>query len=194
MKKHLTLMIALAAAAASLVGCDPETRWDHYNSDINIIVRNSAGENLCSPSNWGHVLWYPSDSGSGGGQQQKFPSVEYGGQTIPLAPTTLPGDPRSATRAGDGMPEWKGFRWNGRRDDGAALVLGQFSVDTKQYHDETFTIHWADGTSSVVVFDLYTTSNGKKEEPTFHESIRIESGFGAGTQGIPNSLILTIAK
>jgi hypothetical protein len=195
MKKHLTLMIALAAAAVSFASCEKETKWDHYNSDITIFVKNSAGENLCSPSEWGHVLWYPSDKGTTG-QRKTSPSIEYKGQTITLAPTGLEGDPqtRSATRAGDGMPEWKGFRWNEGYGDVAALVFGQFSVDTKQYRGETFTINWADGTNSVVVFDFYTTSNGKKEKPTFHEAIRVESGFGAGTQGTTNSLILTLQK
>jgi hypothetical protein len=180
-------------AALALTGCK-KVDWDYTNVNITIFVRDAQGVNLCSPNMFGHVLWHPS-----GDRPEKFPAIEYGGQTMTLEPTGLPGDGRVKTRA-DGPPTWLGFRWNGRSDDGsAALLLGEFSADTKQYRDEPFTIVWADGSqSSEIVFDYYTTDNGREEIPTVHGSIRVTGGTGAGATGMfstaTRSLILTIVK
>ncbi len=103
----------------------------------------------------------------------------------------------TGSRADKNLPKWNEdgrdpFRLNGYLDK-ARLLFGEFSVDTKQYRDEPFTISWGDGTTSQVTFDLYTTSNGKGQEPTVHQAIRVTGGAGAGSKS-DSSLIFTIVK
>lgn len=40
------------------------------------------------------------------------------------------------------------------------LVFGEFG--SGNYHDESFTIHWADGTEDTIKFDIYTIRENKK--------------------------------
>jgi hypothetical protein len=48
------------------------------------------------------------------------------------------------------------------------LRFGEFGPNY-DYKGETFTIHWGDGTSDEVKFDLYIT--WKKGDPTIHDKI-----------------------
>ncbi len=74
---------------------------------------------------------------------------------------------RKATRAEDPvLPVMNGFYLQGYYAE-AKLIFGEFSIDTKEYRGETFTIDWGDGTTSEVKFDLYVTQN-ENEQPTYH--------------------------
>ena len=179
MKKHLLYLSA--AAALLLAGCKKNEgpRYDYPNIDITIKVVNSNGENLCYTSvGYESVLF-------------DDPKIFYGGKVYELDKVDL-----RVRAAEPDLPDfdWNGrkpFRWNGRRDDGAALLFGEFSIDTKEYRGETFEIDWDDDNDgkSVLSFDLYPT-DGKN----YVQAIRVDSGIGAGTVGVPNSLIITIVK
>ena len=146
MKKAL-LSLLPAALMLLTVGCTPEKNWDYPNDEITITLVNSAGEDM---------LYRQSDI------LQNAITIEYDGKTFRMG---------GLTRAdGPDLPEWKGLVWKGSVSGRIPnrLVFGEFSVDTKQYRRETFTIDWGDGNRNVIEFDLYSTSNGKKDEPTIH--------------------------
>lgn len=177
--KKLLLYFLTPVCAFILAGCGPKTKWDYPNSNISIIVRDAAGRNLCNPNGSGFDCILPDGI-----------TITYNGVEYDLY---IPGV--SPTRATEpDMPKWtedgrKPFRWNERSDDGAMLQFGEFSVDTKNYRGETFTIDWGDGTRSEVTFDLYATSNGKKKQPTVHQATWVDGEVNSGT-----SLIVNIVK
>ncbi len=174
MKKHLLYFVSLVCVALS-AGCEKEINWDY--PDLNIIISLEDGD--------GNM--FALDHPSGFRNRVGSNSVVYDGKTYTLTE-------EQNTRAEQQLPEWKGFRMdNVDSRDNPKLLFGQFSIDTKQYRDEPFTIKWADGSTSELTFDLYSTSNGKKNEPTIHQAVRVTGGTGAGSKS-DNSLLITIRK
>jgi hypothetical protein len=105
------------------------------------------------------------------------------------------------TRAVQHLPEWNE---NGRNPfqlrgyfeseyEKVWLWFGEFSVDTKNYRGESFTIDWGDGSTSVVKFDFYATAKKRRDEPVVHKAIWVESGLGEGTRS-DKSLTLYLEK
>ncbi|MDR2894649.1 MAG: hypothetical protein LBU97_04230, partial [Alistipes sp.] len=88
------------------------------------------------------------------------------------------------------LPDFNGLTLRSTMFQGsAAMVFGEFSVDTREYRGETFTIDWGDGTSDEISFDLFVTSNGRKDEPTLHQAIRLN-----GEPQDDQMLVVTIVK
>ncbi len=175
-------MAAFVMVTTLSAACGKEKTYDFFNTNITIRVQDSEGNNLCSSRySQNHILrdniW-----------------IEHAGKTWEMD-TGL-----SGTR-GDGAPRWpdtylgwKPFRWNREQEkERAALLFGEFSVDTKAYRGEPFTIFWGDGKQSDIEFDLYSVSRGKKTNPAVQQAIRVVSGVGVGAQS-DNSLIITIVK
>ncbi len=141
--------------AVLLAGCK-EQLWDYPNEEISITVVNAQGKDLLFEENDGDILG-------------NNISIDYNGKNYTRQPYTRAAVPPNP-------PKWKGFRVKTSiyTHTKGALVFGEFSVDTKGYRGESFTINWGDGTTSEVTFDLYATSNGKKKEPTIHRSIWLD--------------------
>jgi hypothetical protein len=155
MKKHLFYIITLACIVL-LAGCrkpTPEPKWDHLNVNIVIHVMDQSGGNLLDYRNLlGNIL-------------DNDMKIIYNGETFKFK------DPY--TRADEPLlPVMDGFRLHDYYQK-AKFIFGEFSVDTKQYHNEPFTIDWGDGTKSDVTFDLYTTDNGD-DQPTTHYATRVD--------------------
>ena len=110
---------------------------DYANLDINMFVKNAAGENLLDPDVEGNIL-------------DNDISVEYDGEVWPLE---APGTTRATEPA-----EWKGLRIEPYTlgDASPVLKLGEFDP-TYEFRGETFTIDWGDGSMSCVTFDCYVT-------------------------------------
>ncbi len=140
-----------------------EINPDYPNMEIGITLEDASGNDLLRK------------------QSSVFENtitVEYDGEVYRLS---------NPTRAeGPVLPDMKGLRWRGSIFTGVPcqLLFGEFSVDTKQYHRESFTIDWGDGTRNVVEFDLYSTSSGKNKVPTVHQATWLD--------GVENSKTLTV--
>ena len=169
-----------------LAGCE-KPKWDYFNTDITIDIRDSNG--------WS---WFDSRR-PGGNMRNNDVEIFYDGAYYDLVFL----DPNTRATERD-LPEWDEdgrdpFRLKGYFETETSkirLLFGEFSVDTKNYRGESFTIDWGDGTSSVVKFDLYASSNGRKKQPTIHEAIWVESGVGADDENArtEGSLFLPIVK
>jgi hypothetical protein len=169
-----------------LAGCgDPkvviEKDWDYPNVDIIIEVRDSDG------GNW-FDNYYP------GNMRKNNVKITYDGAVYEMLLLNTRAKERN-------LPDWdedgrSPFRLNGYFDTENApvrLLFGEFSADTKNYRGESFTIDWGNGETSTVKFDLYTTPNGKDEQPTIHSAIWVEDGLGKGTKN-DGALALKIVK
>jgi hypothetical protein len=167
MKKHLFYVMALACLIG-LAGCG-KTRWDYPNENVVISVRNAAGDNL---------LFYPTVGKLG-------ISATYDGRTYPLK--NVP------TRAGDGEPVFDDL-YLVITDYSSVITFGQFSIDTRGYHGEEFTLNFGDGTKYEIKFDLYATSNGKKEPPTIHRTTWVKDASGEWQVNTDNQLVVSIVK
>ncbi|MDR1671434.1 MAG: hypothetical protein LBR57_02840 [Alistipes sp.] len=187
MKKLVTLAcVALSAALSALsTGCKPEPRYDYFNTDITIFVRDKKGVNLCSPRLAGadaHILY-------------DNVWIEYNGWKYPLAYTGLPGDTPNTRATEVVKPQWtengrEPLRWNHLMDDSACLMFGEFSIDTKEYRGETFTIHWGDGTRSEVKFDLYPEGS----EPSVRQATWLKDKSGEWLLSSESSLFVTVVR
>jgi hypothetical protein len=192
MKTHLFYSILLASVAFATSCGTQETPYDYYETEVTIYVRNAEGVNLLSPREAGsanHILFDPI-------------SIDYAGRNYPVPATNLPGDPRNptATRANEvTLPRWDEngrtpLKWNDKFDDSSALIFGEFSVDTKSYKDEEFTINWGDGSKTEVKFDLYPVWEEGKDQPTVREATWIKDGEGEWKVNSTTSLIVNIVK
>lgn len=173
-----------------LAGCgDKEPtivhEWDYFNTDIVIDVRDSDG--------W---HWFDS-SRPDGNLRENSVNIVYEGRTYPLFYM----DPSTRAEAPE-LPLWeedgrKPFRLQGHHETDTyplLVMFGEFSIDTKEYRGESFTIDWGDGTQSVVKFDLYATPKADETEPpTIHNAVWVESGVGAGARN-NNGLTLSLIK
>ncbi len=168
MKRILFYLLPVVAVAALSAGCGGEQKWDYPNVEISITLEDSNGTDLLKR------------------QSPVFDntiSVEYNGKTYRLS---------GPTRAdGPVLPEMKGLRWRGSMFTTVPnqLLFGEFAIDTKQYHRESFTIDWGDGTRNEIEFDLYSTSNGKKGQPTLHQATWLD-----GVENSPNTLTVRIVR
>ena len=118
-----------------LVGCDPEEppqRWDYLNMIIKIRVVNAYGENMLDDRVIGNL-------------RENKVTISYNGEKFAMKF----GDTRAETEPK--LPEWYGLRLYGWYED-AELSFGEFSIDTKEYRGESFTIDWGDDTTSTVAF------------------------------------------
>jgi hypothetical protein len=131
MKNTVLIILFLAFTA-----CDIQQygEVDYNTPSVCFFVKNAAGENLLDPNVEGNIL----------GNEI---TVDYNGEVFDMGDTL--------TRAL--KPVWYGLRvepYGDVLDHTRVLKFGEFSpVD--DYHDETFTINWGDGTSDEVKFDLY---------------------------------------
>lgn len=158
MKKFIYVLVLISGVLFS--GCENgETNfnpkiWDFINWDVGFVVRNDAGDNLMDPAVAGNWL-------------DRYIYVEYRGEVYPIN-----ADTEFDTRAN--KPIWQGLRTETDDRSGIVLKFGEFSPEGDwdtgdDFKGETFTIHWGDGTSNKVKFDLYITwSNG---DPIVHKSL-----------------------
>lgn len=140
------------------LSCGSDKIWDFINYDVCFIVKNADGENLLDPATEGHIL----DSDI---------TVEYNGKTYAL---------NDNTRADKAV--WYGLRIEayGYKDNTPTLKFGEFDTAVG-YREEQFTVHWGDGSSDVVKFDLYvkgTSNNPKvKKKIWLNGKLKSESSF-----------------
>lgn len=148
MKKFLLLLAsATLFASAGCENCDVLRDYTCYN--IRFLITDADGNNMMDPEFEGNIL----DNGV---------YAEYNGENYHLM-TELP-----QTRAE--MPHWWGLSSSliFSPTQPVKMLFGEFSP-TSDYRGETFTIHWGDGTSDVVKFDMYIT--GTDCEPTVHRKL-----------------------
>ncbi len=69
------------------------------------------------------------------------------------------------------------------------LKKRQFWHHYQKSHPQTFTIHWGDGTSDEIMFDLYVTYRKKGTESTVHRKIWLN-----GELQSDNSLFVEIVR
>lgn len=176
MKKLCLLLLACLALGA---GCRKKVarQWDYPNVDVCIYVENSAGEDMLSATS------RPTLFGVKGSMR-----VTYNGETsacvFPARPGTRASEPK--------LPVFAGLTYRLYEPGLKYLTFGEFSIDTRDYRGEKFTVDWGDGTRTDFEFDLWHTDNGD-DEPTVHQSIRATGGAGAGTSS-DKSLVITIVK
>lgn len=159
------LVIALVACMALPTGCGEkiEKRWDYPNVDVVISVVDAYGTDLLTFGNLlrnNIVVTYE-------GTRYRLPSIARAAEPV--------------------LPEWTGLTLDVSRDPNI-LRFGQFSIDTRDYRGETFTIDWGDGTSNEIKFDLYATPNGN-DQPTIHEATWVD-----GTPNSSGSLSVKIVR
>jgi hypothetical protein len=148
--------LPLICAVMFLAGCkkeEPPRRWDYPNVSIIINVEDENGVNLLNERTAGTDCIINNKM-----------KITYNGEEFPLKKPTRADEPI--------LPVMNGFRLMGWYAE-AKLSFGEFSIDTKEYRGETFTIDWGDGTQSQVTFDLYATPNGN-DQPTFHYATRLD--------------------
>ncbi len=168
MKKLLFLpLICLMPLAGCKDKIVVETTWDYPNVNIIIHVKDEQGINLLDER--AAKLDYILDQNM---------TIIHDGTTYPIKKITRAEEPL--------LPVMSGFYVLGHYAE-AKLVFGEFSIDTKEYRGETFTIDWGDGTTSEVKFDIYATPNGKNEQPTFHYATWLD-----GKVNSENSLTVTV--
>ncbi len=167
MKRVLFYLLPAVAVVALSAGCGKQN-WDHPNTDISITLWDGDGVDLLQRNS--PVL-------------ENEIKIEYNGQTYRLSPVTRADGPV--------LPEMRGLRLRRSSyvDVPNMLLFGEFSVDTRQYRKESFTIDWGDGTRNVIEFDLYSTSNGKKKDPTVHEATWVD-----GVENSANTLSVRIIR
>jgi hypothetical protein len=190
MKKFMFALL-MSVCVSFLAGCEPENRYDYFNTDITIYVTDAEGVNLCSPRLAGvgrHILF-------------DLISIDYDGKNYPMAATGIPNDPKNpASRATEIiLPEWtedgrKPLRWNHRWENDAALLFGQFSADTKAYYGEEFTINWGDNSKTEIKFDLYPSWEDGGDQPVVKQAIWVKDKSGEWQIGSENSLEVTIVR
>lgn len=150
MKRFVYTLILLTGIFCSGCGdCGSGVIRDFATYDVRFFVTNAAGENLMDPEVEGN--WLDRDI-----------YIEYGNEIYRMNMDD------SDTRAN--MPRWLGLRtgsdyWG---EEPIMLRFGEFGP-TAHYQGTTFTIHWGDGTSDEVTFDLYIT--WKKCDPTVHKTL-----------------------
>ena len=161
MKRILFYLLPAVAVVALLAGCK-KPKWDYPNTEIGITLFDAEGNDKLT--RWSSV--FDNDI-----------TIEYNGETYSLIGPTR--------AAGPELPVMKGVRWKESITSVPnQLLFGEFSVDTKQYRKESFTIDWGDGNRNEIEFDLYTTSNGRKKQPTIHEATWVD--------GVENSNTLVV--
>jgi hypothetical protein len=179
---RLLHILPLACAVLAAAGCKDKIakQWDYPNENIRIYVVNERGEDLMAATTNG-TLFYNQGVGA-----------SYNGESYPCLRPSPPGSRASQPV----LPEFEGLTWrlgvNPRH-----LTFGEFSIDTREYKNEKFTIRWGsrDGVDfgyTEFEFDFWRTENGD-EQPTIHRAIRATDGVGVGTSA-DNSLAITITR
>lgn len=119
--------------------------WDFNNTTILIKVQNAQGVDLLNPQESGNIT----------GNTIK---AIYNNKVYVLdADVSLP-------QTKSNMPKWSGL-YTYENKGNYYLAFGEFSPEN-DYHGESFTIDWGDGTVDNVSFDFFIT--WKKKEPTVH--------------------------
>lgn len=123
---------------------------DFNNYSIPILVTDALGNNLLDPKTPHNLL-------------KEEIKVIYKGEEFKRMNVNQPG-----TRFNMPAPlalRTRLYTVSGYSGDLFMMAFGEFG--SGNYQDESFTIHWADGTEDIIKFDMYTTSENKKA-PTVH--------------------------
>lgn len=155
---RLILLLSLAVMCA---GCEKEDRfggfgiWDFANYEVIFtMVDPSTGADLLDEDN-PSGLWLDGVA------------VVYGGKRY-----TLSGEETLHPSAN--MPQKLALRRTAAVREGArynALSFGEFSSED-DYHGESFTVEWGDGTRTDVAFDCYITWSDR--QPTVHQRVWVD--------------------
>ncbi len=135
--------------------CSCSKIWDYPTYDITMLVDKEGVGSLLDPDYAENIL-------------NDNVTVEYDGQTYEMVVLD--------TRAN--APRWQGLRVRNEN-----LKFGEFSPEA-DYRGETFIIHWGDGTSDEVKFDLYV--KGRKNV--------VQRIWLNGKLASDNSLVVRIVK
>lgn len=117
---------------------------DYVNYDMTAKVVNQAGEDLLDPQTSGNII--------------EAITVEYKGQVYENRGVVTEEDDfiyfhGQTTRAT--LAQWCGLRVRySERKQCYLLHFGEFDT-AKGFKNESFIIHWGDGTSDTIMFDLY---------------------------------------
>lgn len=173
MKKLLLINLVLAVGACS--SPNDERAWDFIPWFVSIDVHNANGDNLLDPDFENNIL-------------DNNIHIDYGGEAYPVNERI----DEYYTRAI--KPHWYGLVLDSHPGYGSGkLLFGEFGTTNAPggYHGETFSIHWGDGTSDRVSFDLYITwqGRGNKRVPTVHKKLWLN-----GELQSDNSLLVEIVK
>lgn len=155
MRRLLYLLIIATLSA----GCGEKEEdfgiWDFLNYEFTFTVTDPAtGEDLLD-ENDPSGLWLADVAVVYGGKRYALADAErvHKTQNMPL-PLALR---RTAADKG-------GVRYN-------ALSFGEFSPE-RDYHGESFTVEWGDGSRTEVVFDCYITWSDR--QPTVHQRVWVD--------------------
>lgn len=119
---------------------------DSNNYNIRVLVTDASGNNLLDPKTPHNLL-------------KEEIKVIYRGKEFKRMNANQP-----ETRFNMPAPlalRTRLYTLSGDSDKQFMLVFGEFSPSG--YHDESFTIHWADGTEDTIKFDLYITWESKND-------------------------------
>ncbi len=155
MKIILARLTVIVTFAVLFSGCKDVyyPMWDFPPWNIGVIVKNSAGENLLDPNVADNIL-------------DDDVVVEFNGEPYEMYDARTRFIPA----------QWSGLRvgeyWLGDYNGEFAMLFGQFQTEEyEKSHPRTLTIHWGDGTSDEIKFDLYVTYRKKGTESTVHRKI-----------------------
>lgn len=159
MKKLLALLLIFPLFIASCSDDNDDEPgsdvfWDFTNYSVGFHVTDNMGNNLLDSDVEGNML-------------ENDIYIEYAGKTYR----------RTALKDNMPMPlDLRTIRYG--EDNTIFLSFGEFSP-TRNYKNESFTIHWGDGTKDVIKFDLYITWH--KGEPTVHRALYLNDQLYSDT-------------
>lgn len=158
--KHFLLVVA--AAAMMMTGCNAEvgedTTWDFVNASVAFTLLDNDDTDLLNPDTENKydlskvVVTYADKE------------YRYAQKTVDEAPTRT-NMPRTLALRLEQVTYQQSDIY-GR----FLLTFGEFSPES-DYHDQTFTIDWGNGTTDRVTFSYYVT--WKKNKPTVHSAISV---------------------
>ncbi len=160
--RNLSFYLLLIGLTMGLTTCDSHDNcddmiWDFVNYEFLIYANDSeTGKNLFDPQTQNNLL-------------DKGVWVTYKDETYNIVPYTCPQNERSTKATYCPPLALRSYPAESLYDaPKLCLGFGNFAPE-RNYRNETFTIHWADGTTDVVKFDCYITWN--KCDPTVHKAI-----------------------
>ena len=173
MKRVLLLTVIML----SFVSCDKEVkkyRYENTSGSVLIYVKDANGNNLLDPDFEGNIL--NTDI------YAEYKKEIYSVYNHPFYfPRTRVADP----------PHWWGLVYM-LPDGSERLHFGDFiTTRDREFHGETFTINWGDGTSDEIKFDLYVAWEGEEH---YSEPIDVRKIWLNGELQSDNSLWIEIVK
>lgn len=154
-------LLGLLTLSVLLIGCEKEDRfggfgiWDFANYEVVFtMVDPTTGEDLLDEEN-PSGLWLGDVS------------VVYGDKRYMLSG-------EEALQPAANMPQRLALRRTMTVKEGVrynALSFGEFSPE-RDYHGESFTVEWGDGSRTEIAFDCYITWS--KQLPTIHQRVWVD--------------------